>query len=222
MPYNIICLAIINRDRLKKSKARNKSLPSFFMFSSLWNKHFFNTGLIFTSKGFYVKKYGGKRGWGLVAVHFDIPKLNGFAKMYYTQRGPLKRVFLNNKHCIKSVQIRSYFWSLFSCIQSEITRNNSIFGHFSHSEKGPTLTFGFSDIISCGILMIPCRSATFGPGNVSNLERQYNTIKRCEIFSKLTIKRPEWRHWRSSGVFIDDFEHTSHLFLVFLLLNLNK
>ena len=24
-----------------------------------------------------------------------------------------------NKHCVKSVQIRSYFWSLFSCIQNE-------------------------------------------------------------------------------------------------------
>ena len=24
-----------------------------------------------------------------------------------------------NKHCVKSVQIRSYFWSLFSCIQND-------------------------------------------------------------------------------------------------------
>ena len=39
--------------------------------------------------------------------------------------------------CVKSVQIRSYFWSLFSCIQSEYrkirTRNNSVFWHFSRS-----------------------------------------------------------------------------------------
>ena len=38
-------------------------------------------------------------------------------------------------HCVKSVQIRSYFWSVFSCIQSEYrkirTTNNSVFGHFS-------------------------------------------------------------------------------------------
>ena len=37
-------------------------------------------------------------------------------------------------HCVKSVQIRSYFWSVFSCIQSEYreiqTINNSMFGHF--------------------------------------------------------------------------------------------
>ena len=29
---------------------------------------------------------------------------------------------------VKSVQIRSYFWSIFSCFR---TRNNSVFGHFS-------------------------------------------------------------------------------------------
>ena len=37
---------------------------------------------------------------------------------------------------MKSNQIRSYFWSLSSCIQSKYrkirTRNNSVFGHFSH------------------------------------------------------------------------------------------
>ena len=45
--------------------------------------------------------------------------------------------FFFNCHCVKSAQTRSYFWSVFSCIQSEYrkirTRNNSIFGHFSHS-----------------------------------------------------------------------------------------
>ena len=40
-------------------------------------------------------------------------------------------------HCGKFVQIWSYFWSVFSCIQSEYrkirTRKNSVFGHFSRS-----------------------------------------------------------------------------------------
>ena len=49
-----------------------------------------------------------------------------------------------------------------------------------------------------------------------------NTRKRCEIFSKLTIKTPERCQWRRSGVFIVNFEHISHLFLVFLLLTLNN
>ena len=44
-------------------------------------------------------------------------------------------------HCVKSVQIRSVFWSVFPCIRTEYgdllrkirTRKNSVFGHFSHS-----------------------------------------------------------------------------------------
>ena len=46
-----------------------------------------------------------------------------------------------------------------------------------------------------------------------------NARKRCEICSKLTIKTPERRR---SGVFIVNFEHILHLFLVFLLLNLSR
>ena len=40
--------------------------------------------------------------------------------------------------------------------------------------------------------------------------------------SKLTIKTPERCHWRCSGVFIVNFEHISHLVLVFLLLTLSR
>ena len=41
-------------------------------------------------------------------------------------------------------------------------------------------------------------------------------------FSKLTTtKTPEWYQWRHSGVFIVNFEHISHLALVFLLLTLS-
>ena len=40
-------------------------------------------------------------------------------------------------HCVKNAQMQSYFWPVFSCIQSEYseirTRNNSIFRHFSRS-----------------------------------------------------------------------------------------
>ena len=38
---------------------------------------------------------------------------------------------------------------------------------------------------------------------------------------KLTVKTPERRQWRLSGVFIVNFEHISQLILVFLLLLLN-
>ena len=43
----------------------------------------------------------------------------------------------------------------------------------------------------------------------------------CEVCSKLTVKTPERCQWRLSGVIIVNFEHISHLVLVFLLLTLN-
>ena len=48
-----------------------------------------------------------------------------------------------------------------------------------------------------------------------------STIK-TKICSKSTIKTSERRQWRRSSVFIVNFELTSHLILVFLLLILNK
>ena len=49
-----------------------------------------------------------------------------------------------------------------------------------------------------------------------------NTRTRHEICSKLTIKTPERRQWRPSGVFIVTFEHISQLVLEFLLLTLSR
>ena len=46
--------------------------------------------------------------------------------------------------------------------------------------------------------------------------------KRCEICSKLTMKTQERHQSSNSGNFIVNLERISHLFLVFLLLNLNK
>ena len=66
-------------------------------------------------------------------------------------------------------------------------------------------------------------------GEIANLANVYlfkvtnkNTRKRCEIYSKLTIKTPERRQRRYSGVFMVNFEYISQLFLVFLLVTLNK
>ena len=49
-----------------------------------------------------------------------------------------------------------------------------------------------------------------------------NTRTRCEICPKLAIKIPERHQWRSSGIFIVNFGHISHLVLVFLLLTLKQ
>ena len=47
-------------------------------------------------------------------------------------------------HCVKCVQIQSYFWSVFSCIRTEYgkirTRKNHVLGHFSRS----AIEFGFT------------------------------------------------------------------------------
>ena len=48
-----------------------------------------------------------------------------------------------------------------------------------------------------------------------------NTRTKCEICSKLTTKTAERRQWQHSDAFIVNFEHISHLFLVFLLLTLS-
>ena len=45
-----------------------------------------------------------------------------------------------------------------------------------------------------------------------------NTRKGCEIYSKVTIKAPERHQELRYGIFVINFEHISHLFLVLLLL----
>ena len=62
----------------------------------------------------------------------------------------------------------------------------------------------------------------FPAGNYLFKVNNRSTKTRCEICSKLTIKTPERRDWRHSGVFIVNFEHISHLVLDFLLLTLNR
>ena len=42
-----------------------------------------------------------------------------------------------------------------------------------------------------------------------------DTRTKCKICSKLTIETPEQHHCRRSGVLIVNFEHFSHLVLVF-------
>ena len=59
-------------------------------------------------------------------------------------------------------------------------------------------------------------------GNYNYKVNNRTTRTKCEICSKLTIKIPARRKWRRSGVLIVNFEHISHLALVFLLLTLSS
>ena len=59
------------------------------------------------------------------------------------------------------------------------------------------------------------------PANIYLFTVNNGNLRRTrEICPKLTIKTPEQR--RRSGVFIVNFDHISHLFLLFLLLTLNN
>ena len=69
-------------------------------------------------------------------------------------------------------------------------------------------------LVLVGGIMIPAGIYLLKPNN-------RNTRTRGEICPKLTIKIPERRQWRRSGVFIVNFQHISRLLLVFLLLTLN-
>ena len=62
---------------------------------------------------------------------------------------------------------------------------------------------------------IPANIYLFKVNNINNR-------KRSEICSKLTIKTPETTSMTSSGVFIRNFEHISHLLLVILSLTLKQ
>ena len=63
--------------------------------------------------------------------------LTSLKKYFWWCYTMMLNLLLHFFHCMKSVQIRSYFWSVFSCIQSEYRkiriRYNSVFGHFSRS-----------------------------------------------------------------------------------------
>ena len=67
------------------------------------------------------------------------------------------------------------------------------------------------------------RHMTFIPA--SKYMRKVNnriTKKRSKISSKLTVKTSKRSQWCHFGAFIVSFEHIWHLFLVFLLLTLNR
>ena len=62
--------------------------------------------------------------------------------------------------------------------------------------------------------MVNFEKIVYPVGNYLLKVNNRSTTKRCEIYSKLTIKTPERCQWYRSGVFIVNFEHISHLVLV--------
>ena len=94
-----------------------------------------------------------------------------------------------------------------------ISRNGSLIGAFkSFSEWFECSIVNFEHVIAGWGSLTPAGNYMFQVNN-----RSIRT--RSEICSKLTIMIP--RQWRRSGNFIVNFEHISHLVLLFLLLTLN-
>ena len=62
----------------------------------------------------------------------------------------------------------------------------------------------------CLIVQLIMMIRDFPAGNYMFKVNNRIIRRKCEICSKLTIKTPERRQWRLSGVFIVNFEHISH------------
>ena len=68
-------------------------------------------------------------------IIFEFTELFDFLK-WWSEIQSFKS-YLKRNICVKSVQIRGFFWSVFSRIRTEYgeMRKNSVFGHFSRTES---------------------------------------------------------------------------------------
>ena len=86
-----------------------------------------------------------------------------------------------------------------------------------------TAKLGGNACIAWVLCLIKYVWASRSPAGIYLLKGNIRNIRtRFKICSKLTIKTPEQCQRCRSGVLIDNFEHVSHLALVFLLLTLNR
>ena len=92
--------------------------------------------------------FGFKRGKRIIKI-MDYRQIHDESRKMFNLKNSLIGIQVSIIHCVKSVQIRSFFWSVFSCIRTEYrdllrkspysvseyrkirTRKNSTFGHFS-------------------------------------------------------------------------------------------
>ena len=106
--------------------------------------------------------------------------------------------------------LKKYFWRNYIRAVYETFENRRVF----------RMILSFLEIICMSLFL--SIFASYPAGNYMFKVNNRNTRARCEICSELTIKIPERRHWRRSGIFIVDFEHILHLVLRFPLLTLSR
>ena len=94
---------------------------------------------------------------------------------------PIAPILNKNGHCVKSVQIRSFFWFIFSCIRTEYskmrTRKYSVFGHFSRSGKNKN---------SCRLSFVKQENHFQNISN--NREDLFIKVKDAKVFSVLDLQ----------------------------------
>ena len=94
--------------------------------------------------------------------------------------------------------------------------------HMHHDSRDINIMF-FCLIFNIYLLAVNDSTIHLNPSQQSLFKvNNRNTRTMCEICPKLTVNTPERRQWRSSCVFIVNFEHISRLGLVFLLLILGR
>ena len=111
----------------------------------------------------------------------------------------LSKYITEEYHSVKSVQIRSFFWSVFSRIRTETekigTRKNSIFGHFSRSVSNRAINehHGYNEN--------SVESVSTTPPTTSNIKASQKKIssmrKLAEAYGKRIDKRRRKKYCKS-------------------------
>ena len=109
------------------------------------------------------------------------------------------------------VQLVNYWTAKFQPMQKMenviFRKANICFNHVKNSKNWRCKIFQYWPLKHC-----PANIYLFKVNN-------RDTRTKCEIFSKLTVKTPERRHWHRSGVFISQLFLVS-FFVVFFLINI--
>ena len=114
----------------------NKEIPSCEIWNNdfLWIQKMFTTGFLQnTSRQLSVKLvlFFSSIRWHIPCIRPHFLK-NFNENLIFVQYQHWKNILSKKTHCVKSVQIRSYFWSEYRKIRA---RHNSVFWHFSRSDR---------------------------------------------------------------------------------------
>ena len=147
-----------------------------------------------------------KKTWGLQAA--TLLKVSSFI-------GVFNKVFFHRLHLFGDALLTEYtrtMISMFSRILTRVCWPEQFAGKLI-TEKQFYKTF----ITDC-FNLDPQKAA----GNYMPKVTKKNSLRMCEMNSKLTLKTPGWRHQQGSGVCVINDEQMSHLIFLFLLLTLRR